>query len=90
MSGQGQGRGRGTGQTYQAQQQLTLPAGYRMTEFWGFHRRDAQRGAAQAHVDRVVTVQRRDGGLAGDRRDHRGRRRTAGAAGRRRRPGRTP
>jgi DNA-3-methyladenine glycosylase II len=43
MSGQGQGRGRGTGQTYQAQQQLTLPAGYRMTEFWGFHRRDAQR-----------------------------------------------
>lgn len=45
MSGQGQGpgQGRGTGQTYQAQQQLTLPAGYRMTEFWGFHRRDAQR-----------------------------------------------
>ena len=29
MSGQGQGQGRGTGQTYQAQQQLTLPAGYR-------------------------------------------------------------
>lgn len=45
MSGQGQGpgQGRGTGQTYQTQQQLTLPAGYRMTEFWGFHRRDAQR-----------------------------------------------
>ncbi|SOE37651.1 DNA-3-methyladenine glycosylase family protein [Delftia acidovorans] len=41
MSGQGQGRG--TGQIHQAQQQLTLPAGYRMNEFWGFHRRDAQR-----------------------------------------------
>ena len=38
MSGQGQGpgQGRGTGQTYQTQQQLTLPAGYRMTEFWAF------------------------------------------------------
>lgn len=35
--------GRGAGQIHLAEQQLMLPAGYRMAEFWGFHRRDAQR-----------------------------------------------
>jgi DNA-3-methyladenine glycosylase II len=35
--------GRRAGQSHGAEQQLMLPAGYRMTEFWGFHRRDALR-----------------------------------------------
>ena len=35
--------GRRGGHSHGAEQQLTLPAGYRMNEFWGFHRRDAQR-----------------------------------------------
>ncbi len=38
------------------EQSLALPAGYRMAEFWGFHRRDAQQVSECSHGDGDATV----------------------------------
>lgn len=40
----------------QLEQTLALPAGYRMAEFWGFHRRDAQQVSEWDHEDGATTV----------------------------------
>ena len=40
----------------QVEQSLALPAGYRMAEFWGFHRRDAQQISEWDHEDGEATV----------------------------------